>query len=128
MKTTLFLALLFIVILGGGYLWKGRPVANVVSAPTAAVQAVATSTSTVTAPGTYTKAQVALHDTSNSCWTSINGNVYDLTAWIPNHPGGEAHIESLCGNDGTSAFEAQHADSAEANAVLATFKIGTLVQ
>ncbi|MDB5190027.1 MAG: conserved rane protein of unknown function [Parcubacteria group bacterium] len=142
MKTTLLLAALFILVLGGGYLWKGGgslSVANsynttVIATSSGTQNSSATTTTTkavvattkVSDPGMYTQAQVATHNTSNSCWAIINGNVYDLTKWIPQHPGGEGPILSLCGKDGTSMFEAQHSNNGRANAELATLKIGTL--
>jgi cytochrome b involved in lipid metabolism len=73
-------------------------------------------------------AQVATHNTASNCWATINGNVYNLTSWISQHPGGEAPILGLCGKDGTSAFESQHGNNGRANAELATLKIGTLAQ
>jgi len=83
-------------------------------------------TGSASSPSAYTLAQVAEHSDQSSCWTTINGNVYNLTTWIGQHPGGEGAILSICGKDGTSAFEAQHATTAQAQAMLATFKIGTL--
>lgn len=101
------------------------PVEQTVAAPTTAV---ATSTSAVApAPDTYTLAQVAMHSSASDCWTTINGSVYDLTPFIPQHPGGE-QIVAICGIDGTSAFEAQHGNNRQANRELATLKIGTLIQ
>lgn len=75
-----------------------------------------------------TAAQVAEHKTRSSCWSSINGNVYDLTSWIPKHPGGEQAILKLCGTDGTAAFNRQHGGAAKQAAVLMGFKIGTLTK
>lgn len=78
--------------------------------------------------GSITMAQVAEHNSKTSCWTTISGSVYDLTAWIPNHPGGEQAILSLCGKDGTTAFNGQHGSNAKVKTVLAGFKIGLLAQ
>ncbi len=78
------------------------------------------------APSSYKMSDVALHKDSSSCWTTINGDVYDLTTWIAQHPGGEQAILSICGKDGTQAFEGQHANSGRANNVLDSLKIGTL--
>jgi len=85
----------------------------------------------------YTTAQVATHKTANDCWTIINGNVYDITAYIPRHPGGEDEIVAACGTDGTSLFtERKTADgesvgsgtphSSSAASQLENLKIGTL--
>ncbi len=79
-------------------------------------------------PGSFTMAQVAEHNSKASCWTVISGFVYDLTGWVPNHPGGEQAILSLCGKDGTTAFNGQHGNNARAKSVLVSFKIGAITQ
>jgi cytochrome b involved in lipid metabolism len=76
----------------------------------------------------YTLADVKLHNTKASCWTSINGSVYDVTSWISQHPGGSAAIVGLCGIDGSSAFSGQHGGQARPASELASFKIGVLVK
>lgn len=88
----------------------------------------AASTSTAAAPNTFTMAVVATHDTSSSCWTAINGSVYDVTSWISQHPGGSEAIISLCGIDGSSAFNDQHGGQRRPANELAGFKIGTLAK
>jgi len=77
---------------------------------------------------TYTLAQVATHSNSKSCWTTINGGVYDVTSWISQHPGGEQAILSICGIDGSTAFNNQHGGQSRPESELASFKIGTLVK
>ena len=82
---------------------------------------------TATAVGaTYTLAQVATHSGRSDCWTAINGNVYNVTAWATRHPGGDQNIYRLCGIDGSSAFTGQHGDQGEPNEVLAEYQVGTL--
>ncbi|MBU3646323.1 MAG: cytochrome b5 domain-containing protein [Candidatus Nanopelagicaceae bacterium] len=56
----------------------------------------------------YTLERVRANNSSTSCWTIIDGFVYDLTSWISAHPGGPGVIRSMCGTDGTNAFKAQH--------------------
>jgi len=56
----------------------------------------------------YTLERVRANNSSSSCWTIIDGYVYDLTSWISAHPGGPGVIRSMCGTDGTNAFKAQH--------------------
>ena len=75
---------------------------------------------------TFTAAQVAQNSDATSCWASVVGSVYDLTAWISEHPGGSREIEALCGTDATAAFQRQHGSNAEAQRDLAGFKIGEL--
>lgn len=75
-----------------------------------------------------TLAQVANHASQSSCWSAIDGGVYDLTPWISEHPGGEEAILSICGIDGSAAFNDQHGGDGRASSRLAAFKIGTLAQ
>lgn len=56
----------------------------------------------------YTMDQVKANNSSASCWSVIEGNVYDLTRWINSHPGGAGVIRGLCGIDGTQEFNRQH--------------------
>ncbi len=84
-----------------------------------------TSPSSAGAPS-YTMAEVAKHATASSCWTAINGKVYDVTRWISRHPGGQRAILSLCGTDGSAAFNGQHGGQSRPAAELAGFRIGSL--
>lgn len=79
-------------------------------------------------PGTYTMAQVKAHASASSCYTTINGLVYDLTSFISKHPGGSSRIMRLCGIEGTAEFQAQHGGQGKPERELASLKIGTLVQ
>jgi len=74
----------------------------------------------------YTMAQVAQRNSQSACWVVIDGMVYDLTEWIRSHPGGRGAILSLCGTDGTSSFNAQHAGRASVASVLGGYKLGPL--
>jgi predicted heme/steroid binding protein len=82
------------------------------------------------APGakTFTLADVAKHNSQSSCYSAVNGVVYDLTSWITRHPGGEREILSICGKDGSSAFNGQHSGQGKPETMLASFKIGTLAK
>ncbi len=77
-------------------------------------------------PEAYTMANVRTHASATSCWTVINGNVYDLTAWISRHPGGKSAITGLCGRDGTASFESEHEGDSKAESRLAGFLLGPL--
>ena len=33
-------------------------------------------------------AELETHKSSDSCWISLKGDVYDVTAFLPKHPGG----------------------------------------
>ena len=78
----------------------------------------------ITSGKEFSVSEIAKHSNSTSCWTVIRGNVYDLTKWIDLHPGGSENILSICGNDGTEAFNYQHQGQGRPEAELATFLIG----
>ena len=84
-----------------------------------------TPTPTPTVAG-FTMTQVRANNTARSCWTVIDGVVYDLTKWISNHPGGSGAILFLCGTDGTNAFSAQHQNQARPAIRLDTYRLGPL--
>ena len=73
---------------------------------------------------TIAPTQVAIHSTRESCWSTINGNVYDLTSWIPKHPGGEKAILQLCGINGSDKFNEKHGGATKQAGILAGFKVG----
>lgn len=75
---------------------------------------------------TFTRVQVAEHNSAESCYTIVSTSVYDVTSWIAKHPGGRDAILSLCGKDGTAAFTKQHGSNAKAQAALKSFLIGAL--
>ena len=93
--------------------------------PTRVVTPTPTPTPTATTTG-YTMAQVRANNTARSCWTAIDGVVYDLTRWISNHPGGSSAILFLCGTDGTNAFSAQHQNQARPAVRLDSYRLGPL--
>lgn len=74
----------------------------------------------------YTRADVASRNTATNCWTIINDNVYDLTAWIGAHPGGPGAIRSLCGTDGSSSFRSMHDNESRPMRELSRYLLGPL--
>lgn len=120
--TIVFLVVAFVIVVGITFALKSSSVDLAqYEAPTQS----ATSTKPLLS---YTLAQVATHNSAQSCWTAINGGVYDVTAWVSQHPGGAQAILSLCGTDGSSAFNGQHGGERRPAQELAGFKIGTLIQ
>ena len=75
---------------------------------------------------TYTMEEVAKHNSKESCWTVIRGEVYDLTNWIDKHPGGADKILKICGKDGTDLFVRQHGGKEKPEKILESFEIGVL--
>lgn len=102
------------------------------SQPTASATPTATTSTASPAPTTtpsasgYAMAVVKQHSTASSCWSVVDGSVYDLTDWVASHPGGRARILSMCGKDGTGVFHGEHGKEAQPNKILNGFKIGAL--
>ena len=70
-------------------------------------------TNTVTTSQGITLNELSTHNSKNDCWISYKGSVYDLTGFLPVHPGGSAVISQYCGSaDGfENAFTRQHGTS-----------------
>ena len=76
----------------------------------------------------YTMSQVAQNNKSTSCWSAIDGSVYNLTNWIGSHPGGSSAITSLCGVDGTASFRGKHGNQSNPAQRLAGYLLGPLAK
>ncbi|KKK12511.1 cytochrome b2, mitochondrial precursor [Aspergillus rambellii] len=55
-----------------------------------------------------TGAQVARHNSKASCWVIVHGKAYDVTEFLPEHPGGQKIILQYAGKDATEAFDPIH--------------------
>lgn len=121
---------IIVVAIGGLVLWQknsaSEPLAHVVSPVSSGAKE--TNKEIQKMASIFTPAQVAEHNSRTSCWSIINGSVYDLTSWIPNHPGGERAILQLCGIDGSEQYNGKHGNARRPAAILAGFKIGILAQ
>ena len=69
--------------------------------------------------------ELAAHNTEESCWLAIKGNVYDITTFLPSHPGGKGAVLSAAGTDGTTQFVAFHSKHVLPN-VGEKYRIGSL--
>lgn len=69
---------------------------------------------TPTAAPKYTLNDVSKHATSSDCWMAINGKVYNVTAYISQHPGGREITEG-CGKDASTLFNTQGGEGAHSN-------------
>ncbi|EIW80311.1 glyoxylate dehydrogenase [Coniophora puteana RWD-64-598 SS2] len=52
--------------------------------------------------------QVAEHSSAESCWIIVHGKVYDVTQFLPEHPGGSRIILKYAGQDATEAYDPIH--------------------
>lgn len=67
--------------------------------------------------------EVQEHCSEASCWTVVEGNVYDITTYLPSHPGGNL-ILNMAGTDGTVLFHNHHLAIDRVMLVLNKFQIG----
>lgn len=56
----------------------------------------------------FDAAEVAKHNTPESCWVILYGDVYDVTQFLPSHPGGSKIILQLAGRDCTEDYDPIH--------------------
>ncbi|ODV60213.1 L-lactate dehydrogenase (cytochrome) [Ascoidea rubescens DSM 1968] len=52
--------------------------------------------------------EVKKHDNANDCWVIVNNKIYDVTEFLPEHPGGQKIILKFAGKDCTKKFEQIH--------------------
>ncbi|XP_026741484.1 cytochrome b5 type B-like isoform X2 [Trichoplusia ni] len=72
-----------------------------------------------------TASEVKKHNTRRSVWLVIRNEVYDVTAFLNEHPGGEDPLLDAAGLDATIAFD-DVGHSEDAVTMLKKYKIGTL--
>lgn len=59
---------------------------------------------------TISLVELAQHNTEPDCWVGYEGKAYDLTLWLPRHPGSAGAITPYCGTSAEfqQAFAKQH--------------------
>lgn len=83
--------------------------------------------SPLTSPRFFSEAEVARHCTKDSCWVLQGTRVYDVTAFLRMHPGGEALILRRSGKDISPELEGPpHRHSDNARRWLEQYYIGEL--
>lgn len=140
-KKTLGLIILAVLLVGSVYIMTmpkeelyetAGDEKSTATTPTTTVSSTTTTPKTTTPVSikptiqTYSTSEVAVHNSSNSCWTIVNGAIYDVTSWISKHPGGASAIKGMCGVDASNDFNEQHAGQGGPEKALASFKIGVL--
>ena len=58
--------------------------------------------------GEYTLSQVREHSSKYNAWMVLRGRVYDVTKYVPYHPGGAEQLLRGAGIDGTALFDQYH--------------------
>jgi cytochrome b involved in lipid metabolism len=80
----------------GGYPEAQRPLAHEGEAPAMRLP-------------TYSWDEVRRHSGADSSWIVIDGDVYDVTGWLAEHPGGPERLLEWAGKDASAAFrDAKH--------------------
>lgn len=124
-KEILLIGLLFIIVGLGIFLFLPKKSSENNPEPTPP-QAVVTPTTEAKQPGTYAIEEIRTHTNAESCWSVINGNVYDLTSAVDKHKSGPEDILKMCGKDATADFEKKHGGEDKPESWLKTLKIGSL--
>ncbi|ORY17987.1 FMN-dependent dehydrogenase-domain-containing protein [Clohesyomyces aquaticus] len=75
---------------------------------------------------TFDYAEVAKHNTADSCWVVLYGSVYDVTDFIPDHPGGAKAILQLAGTDATDEYDPIHAPGILEESLRPEAKLGSI--
>jgi cytochrome b involved in lipid metabolism len=115
--------------------WKNRVATETTSVSPSPTPSAPASTEVVPTPSEPSVDQsvlsldlVALRNTPESCWSVVDGSVYDLTAWIAKHPGGSSRIIDMCGRDATASFNGKHGGESGPASFLAEYRLGELGQ
>jgi len=67
--------------------------------------------------------EVYKHNKLDDCWVVVHGKVYDVTKWVPSHPGGRIILNGA-GREATALFESYHPEWVHNK--LPAFQIGEL--
>lgn len=66
------------------------------------------------------------HRAAGDCWVILYGNVYDVTNFLPEHPGGSKIILQLAGQDATEAYDPVHPPGTLESSLPPDCKLGAL--
>lgn len=75
---------------------------------------------------TFSRDEVAKHNSADDCYVTIDNKVYNVTHWLKKHPGGFSILFNLAGQDCTDEFRIFHL---EPNLkLLNAFYVGDLIK
>ncbi|CAG4961490.1 unnamed protein product [Colias eurytheme] len=69
--------------------------------------------------------EVRKHRKEDSVWMVIHGEVFDVTAFLEDHPGADKNLLEFAGEDGSQPFE-DFGHSQETRELMKKYKIGIL--
>ena len=87
------------------------------------------SNSQVNQQTSLTLSEINKHNSANDCWIIIQSNVYNVTNYLNQHPGGSERIIPFCGQDASQAFltkDGRGSHSQKAFQILDSFKLGAV--
>ncbi|KAL8831179.1 MAG: hypothetical protein Q9170_005407 [Blastenia crenularia] len=70
--------------------------------------------------------QIAKHNTAKDLWIVVDGQVWDLTEFAPEHPGGIGIILQHAGHDASESYNTVHSPTLLPNTLTTSKLIGTL--
>jgi len=91
-----------------GKLTKGADGAEAEGAEGSADGGAAAAAAPVGAAKEYSMEEVEKHKKPDDVWVVVNGQVLDVTEFLPDHPGGKMAIMSFAGRDATEEFNMVH--------------------
>ncbi|KAK2071213.1 hypothetical protein P8C59_005654 [Phyllachora maydis] len=71
--------------------------------------------------------EVAKHTSTDDCWVILYGAVYDVTGFLPQHPGGSKAILRLAGRDATEDYDPIHPAGTLEDHLPRSARLGTVV-
>jgi len=74
----------------------------------------------------FTLKEVQAHNTKDSAWIIVRNDVYDITKYITQHPGGEKVLLMAAGQDVTYLMETSHPFTRAPWKLLESYKIGEI--
>lgn len=78
-----------------------------------------------------TPAELARHGSPDDCWMAIEGKVYDVTAYLPEHPSPPERVLPWCGRESSEAYATKGKDrphTSHADQLLEKYWIGLIVK
>eukprot|EP00296_Roombia_truncata_P007903 JP446362.1.p2 GENE.JP446362.1~~JP446362.1.p2 ORF type:complete len:346 (-),score=111.22 JP446362.1:132-1145(-) len=92
------------------------------------VQRGATPAATSATTRVFDLEEIRKHNSEKDAWVTLEGEVFDVTRFIKDHPGGKEVVLDYLGTDITNVFFSDdiHAHSENAQGMLAQYRIGTV--
>jgi len=84
----------------------------------------ASATGATKVAGVFDAKRIRRHNTAANCWTVIDGNVYNLSAWTKKHADRQSTIAQLCGRNATKFYAKAPGGVAKATKSLKRFMVG----